>query len=142
MLHALHNQVLCAFNRQLIAGVGFVVGALCSATCSLTPGFWLCQAATYLQHPGICSHASRAGVGFVIWTLCSVACGLAPGFWSFLAARTIMGAGEASIVNLTGPFIDDIAPPQQKTLWFGILFLVSLIQDMLICISLLYTNPQ
>ena len=67
-----------------------------------------------------------------------------------------MGAGEASIVNLTGtrsfwrlrcggqavtglsrrsarlrgvcycagPFIDDVAPPEQKTLWFGILFLV------------------
>lgn len=35
-----------------------------------------------------------------------------------------MGAGEASIINLTGPFIDDVAPPEQKTLWFGILFLV------------------
>ena len=24
---------------------------------------------------------------------------------------------------LTGPFIDDVAPPDQKTLWFGILYL-------------------
>jgi len=23
----------------------------------------------------------------------------------------------------TGPFIDDVAPPAQKTLWFGILFM-------------------
>ena len=65
-----------------------------------------------------------AGWGFVIWMLCSVGCGLAKGFWSFLVLRVIMGAGEASIVNLTGPYIDDVAPPKHKTLWFGILFLV------------------
>ncbi len=35
-----------------------------------------------------------------------------------------MGAGEASIITLTGPFIDDVAPPAQKTLWFGVLNLV------------------
>ena len=66
-----------------------------------------------------------AGWGFVIWTLCSIGCGLAKGFWSFLVLRVIMGAGEASIVNLTGPYIDDVAPPKHKTMWFGILFLVS-----------------
>lgn len=32
-----------------------------------------------------------------------------------------MGVGEASIINLTGPFIDDVAPPAQKTFWFAIL---------------------
>ena len=41
-----------------------------------------------------------------------------------------MGAGEASIVNLTGPYIDDVAPPKHKTLWFGVLFLVSYMMHM------------
>ena len=67
-----------------------------------------------------------AGWGMVIWALSSIGCGLAPGFWTFLICRVIMGAGEASIVNLTGPYIDDVAPPEHKTLWFGILFLVGL----------------
>lgn len=65
-----------------------------------------------------------AGWGFLIWAIGSVGCGLSVGFWSLLAWRIIMGAGEASIINLTGPFIDDVAPPERKTMWFGILFLV------------------
>lgn len=51
-------------------------------------------------------------------------CGLAPNFWTLLICRVVMGAGEASIITLTGPFIDDVAPPAQKTLWFGVLNLV------------------
>ena len=54
----------------------------------------------------------------------SVACGFASSFWALLACRVVMGAGEASIITLTGPFIDDVAPPAQKTLWFGILNVV------------------
>ena len=69
----------------------------------------------------------HAGWGFLIWALASVGCGLSQGFWTLLIWRVIMGAGEASIINLTGPFIDDVAPPTQKTLWFGVLFLVRLI---------------
>ena len=28
-----------------------------------------------------------------------------------------------ALSRCTGPFIDDVAPPSQKTLWFGILYL-------------------
>lgn len=65
-----------------------------------------------------------AGFGFGVWALASIGCGLAPGFWVLVACRVVMGAGEASIITLTGPFIDDVAPPAQKTLWFGVLNLV------------------
>ena len=64
------------------------------------------------------------GCGFGVWVAGSVACGFAPNFWALLACRVVMGAGEASIITLTGPFIDDVAPPAQKTLWFGILNVV------------------
>jgi MFS family permease len=53
-----------------------------------------------------------------------VGCGLALNFWALVLCRVVMGAGEASIITLTGPFIDDVAPPAQKTLWFGVLNLV------------------
>ncbi|BDA49430.1 probable protein spinster homolog 1 [Coccomyxa sp. Obi] len=61
------------------------------------------------------------GFGFGVWAIASVGCGLAPNFWILLICRVVMGAGEASIITLTGPFIDDVAPPAQKTLWFGVL---------------------
>ncbi|CAL8464686.1 g4221 [Coccomyxa elongata] len=61
------------------------------------------------------------GFGFGVWAIASVGCGLAPNFWVLLICRVVMGAGEASIITLTGPFIDDVAPPAQKTLWFGVL---------------------
>ena len=32
-----------------------------------------------------------------------------------------MGAGEASIITLSAPFIDDVAPGERKTLWFALL---------------------
>ena len=55
----------------------------------------------------------------------SVGCAMAPSFWVLILCRAVMGAGEASIITLSNPFIDDVAPPAQKTLWFGILNLVS-----------------
>jgi len=65
------------------------------------------------------------GFGFAVWVLGSVGCAVAPKFWVLILCRVIMGAGEASIITLGNPFIDDVAPPAQKTLWFGILNLVS-----------------
>ncbi|KAK9811938.1 hypothetical protein WJX73_001048 [Symbiochloris irregularis] len=65
------------------------------------------------------------GWGFLIWALASVGCGLSTGFYTLLCWRIVMGAGEASIINLTGPFIDDVAPPEHKTLWFGMLGLAN-----------------
>ena len=67
----------------------------------------------------------RAGFGFAVWVIGSVGCAMAPSFWVLILCRVIMGAGEASIITLSNPFIDDVAPPAQKTLWFGILNLVS-----------------
>ena len=66
-----------------------------------------------------------AGFGFAVWVLGSVGCAFAPTFWVLILCRVVMGAGEASIITLSNPFIDDVAPPAQKTLWFGILNLVS-----------------
>lgn len=37
-----------------------------------------------------------------IFMVSSVGCGLANSFWTLLASRIVMGAGEASIINLTG----------------------------------------
>ena len=65
-----------------------------------------------------------AGFGFAVWVLGSVGCAFAPTFWVLILCRVVMGAGEASIITLSNPFIDDVAPPTQKTLWFGILNLV------------------
>ena len=65
-----------------------------------------------------------AGYGFGLWMLGSLACTFVPSFWVLVTCRVIMGAGEASIITLTGPFIDDVAPPAEKTLWFGVLNVV------------------
>ena len=50
---------------------------------------------------------------------------MATGFYSLLSWRIVTGVGSAGIVTLAGPFIDDIAPVSAKTLWFGMLYLVS-----------------
>eukprot|EP00891_Asterochloris_glomerata_P005956 jgi/Astpho2/5956/Aster-02438 len=63
------------------------------------------------------------GWGLLIWTLASIGCGFAINFWTLMLCRIGMGVGEASIINLTGPFIDDVAPPALKTLWFAVLYL-------------------
>ncbi|KAK9817907.1 hypothetical protein WJX72_004115 [[Myrmecia] bisecta] len=61
------------------------------------------------------------GVGMVVWFLGALGSGLSQGFWSLLVARVAVGAGEASIITLSFPFIDDVAPPASKALWFGVL---------------------
>jgi len=43
-----------------------------------------------------------AGWGMAIFMISSVGCGFANSFWTLLVCRIIMGAGEASIINLTG----------------------------------------
>ena len=80
---------------------------------------------------GMCQQAwVHAGFGFAVWALGSVGCAMAPRFWVLILCRIVMGAGEASIITLSNPFIDDVAPPAQKTLWFGILNLVSCTLDL------------
>ena len=36
-----------------------------------------------------------------------------------LCDRVLVAAGEASVMTLTGPFIDDVAPPGSKGRWFA-----------------------
>lgn len=68
-----------------------------------------------------------------MWVLGSVGCAVAPRFWVLILCRVVMGAGEASIITLSNPFIDDVAPPAQKTLWFGILNLVRSYFTLCVC---------
>ena len=66
-----------------------------------------------------------AGAGLFLWSLGCFGSGMATGFYSLLSWRIVTGVGSAGIVTLAGPFIDDIAPVSAKTLWFGMLYLVS-----------------
>ncbi|KAK9843162.1 hypothetical protein WJX74_007798 [Apatococcus lobatus] len=61
------------------------------------------------------------GIGMALWGIGAVACGLAQGFWTLLVARMLVGSGEASIITLSAPFIDDAAPPKAKSRWFAFL---------------------
>lgn len=46
-------------------------------------------------------------------------------------------AGEASVMTLTGPFIDDVAPPASKARWFAWL---SLFPSLGVAVGYLYGN--
>ena len=48
------------------------------------------------------------GWGMAIFMVSSVGCGFANSFWTLLACRIVMGAGEASIINLTGTLPQDV----------------------------------
>jgi MFS family permease len=61
--------------------------------------------------------------GLALWSASSVVAALSHNFWIFLAARTVCGAGEASFVSLVPPFIEDYAPPAQRTKWLSLFYL-------------------
>eukprot|EP00884_Botryococcus_braunii_P023063 jgi/Botrbrau1/9440/Bobra.0252s0063.1 len=61
------------------------------------------------------------GWGLLIWSLAAMGTGLSRNFASLIVARMFVGAGEASIVMLAAPFVDDAAPTDRKALWFAIL---------------------
>ncbi|CAL8460810.1 g341 [Coccomyxa elongata] len=63
------------------------------------------------------------GIGLGMWMLGAIFTGVSQSFGFLLFARIFMGAGEASIMTLTGPFIDDVAPPASKAQWFALLSL-------------------
>jgi len=73
------------------------------------------------QFMGALSPFRLIGLGMGIWVLAAIGSGLSHGFWSLLVARVMVGAGEASIITLSAPFIDDVAPPGRVSLWFAIL---------------------
>lgn len=63
------------------------------------------------------------GVGLSFWTFATAGCGLSVDFWSITFFRTLVGIGEASFVSLAAPFIDDNAPPEQRTIWLSIFYM-------------------
>ncbi|CAK0783469.1 hypothetical protein CVIRNUC_006668 [Coccomyxa viridis] len=59
------------------------------------------------------------GIGLAMWALGAVFTGVSFNYGWLLFARIFTGAGEASVMTLTGPFIDDVAPPGSKARWFA-----------------------
>nr|POE99622.1 putative sphingolipid transporter spinster like 2 [Quercus suber] len=63
------------------------------------------------------------GVGLSVWTLAVIGCGCSFDFWSIAICRMLVGVGEASFISLAAPFIDDHAPPAQKTAWLATFYM-------------------
>ncbi|XP_072988073.1 probable sphingolipid transporter spinster homolog 2 isoform X2 [Typha latifolia] len=63
------------------------------------------------------------GVGLLVWTIATAGCGCAFDFWSITICRMLVGVGEASFISLAAPFIDDNAPPSQKTAWLSVFYM-------------------
>ncbi|HSY21120.1 MAG TPA: MFS transporter [Polyangiaceae bacterium] len=58
--------------------------------------------------------------GVAVWSAATVASGLAQNAASLMAARAFVGIGEASYGTLAPPLIDEIAPPDRKSMWMSI----------------------
>ncbi|TVU15139.1 hypothetical protein EJB05_38644 [Eragrostis curvula] len=63
------------------------------------------------------------GVGLLVWTIATAGCGCSFDFWSITICRMLVGVGEASFISLAAPFIDDNAPPAQKTAWLAMFYM-------------------
>lgn len=63
------------------------------------------------------------GVGLLVWTFATAGCGFSFDFWSITICRMLVGVGEASFISLAAPFIDDNAPPAQKTAWLATFYM-------------------
>jgi|LauGreDrversion2_5_1035112.scaffolds.fasta_scaffold175228_1 MFS family permease len=61
------------------------------------------------------------GYGMLIWAGGVLGTGLSDSFGIMLLCRIMAGCGGGSVMTLTFPFIDDVAPAKNKTLWFGVL---------------------
>eukprot|EP00798_Chlamydomonas_sp_ICE-L_P003863 gene3863-13926_t len=72
---------------------------------------------------GTLNELRLVGIGLFIWMAGCLATGGTQTYAGMVVARMMVGAGEASVATLTFPFIDDCAPSESKTLWFGCLAL-------------------
>ncbi|KAG2486352.1 hypothetical protein HYH03_014933 [Edaphochlamys debaryana] len=61
------------------------------------------------------------GAGLAAWALGAALTGAAAEYGMLAVARTLTGCGEAPLLTLTFTFVDDVAPPARKTLWFACL---------------------
>eukprot|EP00210_Caulerpa_lentillifera_P003107 g2969.t1 len=62
------------------------------------------------------------GISLLIWSISTIVCGLSFDFYSIAFCRMVVGVGEAAVISLAPPYIDDHAPPERKTLWLACLF--------------------
>mmetsp|Transcript_93318 Transcript_93318/g.290979 ORF Transcript_93318/g.290979 Transcript_93318/m.290979 type:complete len:525 (+) Transcript_93318:80-1654(+) len=62
------------------------------------------------------------GVGLAVWTLSIWACGTASTYAVLLLGRAMAGCGEAALVSLAPPLIDDAAPPGKKSAYLAVFF--------------------
>lgn len=62
-------------------------------------------------------------VGLTCWVVATTGCAAAPTYGFLLFCRCVVGLGEASFCSLAAPFVDDAAPPGQKTRWLACFFL-------------------
>ncbi|KAL5704749.1 hypothetical protein ACHQM5_023130 [Ranunculus cassubicifolius] len=63
------------------------------------------------------------GVGLSVWMVATALCGASVNFWTIAVCRMVVGVGEASFISLAAPFIDDNAPPSQKTVWLAAFYM-------------------
>ena len=60
--------------------------------------------------------------GLAIWIGSAVLAAVAWSYGVLLLARVLIGIGEASFAGLAPSYIDDVAPPERRTLWLAIFF--------------------
>ncbi|GAX76565.1 hypothetical protein CEUSTIGMA_g4011.t1 [Chlamydomonas eustigma] len=60
-------------------------------------------------------------IGTLFWATGSLIAGFADTFNVMIFARILGGTGGGAVFTLTFPYIDDVAPPKHRTLWFGVL---------------------
>ena len=113
--------IRCSSTQWLSMSVQLQAGQWAFSWCLLWAAAWPKASGgcwhTDVVQPGKLSKSSRtqpepmwtqtfifgaAGWGMGIFMVSSVGCGLANSFWTLLLCRIAMGAGEASIINLTG----------------------------------------
>ena len=54
-------------------------------------------------------------LGLLIFCIAAIGAGVSVDFYSLVGSRLLIGAGEASFAGLAPTFIDDIAPPKQRS---------------------------
>lgn len=62
------------------------------------------------------------GIGLFVWFLATMGSGLATNYWILIIARAFTGVGEASFICLAPPYINDLAPPNRKSVWLAIFY--------------------
>ena len=62
-------------------------------------------------------------VGLLIWVTAIFLSGVSPHYWTLLISRGLSGVGEASFQCVVPPYIDDTAPPAQRSLWLALFFM-------------------